>query len=195
MAHLKQIRFLSTNKYKIEETQKILSPHKIEIIPVQKKINELQTTDMKELVRDKVFKAFDQIRRPLIVEHTGIEMESLGGFPGGLTQIFWDSVTSVPGAENFTTLFSVPSGGRIVARTVVGYCDGQNIYFFEGQIKGKISNLPKGPREFQWDCIFIPDGLNQTFAELGEKKNEISMRRKALDSLSEHLAKEQTWKS
>jgi XTP/dITP diphosphohydrolase len=28
------------------------------------------------------------------------------------------------------------------------------------------------------DCIFIPDGESETFAEMGDRKNEISMRKK-----------------
>ncbi|HIE1052061.1 TPA: non-canonical purine NTP pyrophosphatase, partial [Escherichia coli] len=47
--------------------------------------------------------------------------------------------------------------------------------------------VPKGPRDFQWDCIFIPDGESETFAEMGDRKNEISMRKKAFDKFKEYL--------
>ena len=55
------------------------------------------------------------------------------------------------------------------------------MYFFEGEIKGSISSVPKGSRDFQWDCIFIPEGEIETFAEMGDKKNTISMRKIAFD--------------
>jgi inosine/xanthosine triphosphate pyrophosphatase family protein len=35
---------------------------------------------------------------------------------------------------------------------------------------------------FEWDDVFIPEGQNQTFAQLGTQKNGLSMRRRALDA-------------
>ncbi|WP_268870415.1 MULTISPECIES: non-canonical purine NTP pyrophosphatase [Halopseudomonas] len=43
------------------------------------------------------------------------------------------------------------------------------------------------PPGFQWDCVFVPNGHIQTFAEMGEAKDEISMRRKALDQFAAYL--------
>jgi XTP/dITP diphosphohydrolase len=61
------------------------------------------------------------------------------------------------------------------------------VHQFEGEVHGKISSEPRGSRDFQWDCIFIPDGEKLTFAEMGEKKNDISMRRRALEKFAEFL--------
>jgi len=58
---------------------------------------------------------------------------------------------------------------------------------FEGEVSGRIAEAPRGPRGFQWDCVFIPDGFSQTFAEMGEKKNDISMRRIAMDHFAKFL--------
>ena len=52
------------------------------------------------------------------------------------------------------------------------------------------STDPRGNREFQWDCVFIPKGYEETFAEMGKKKNEISMRKLAFDSFREFLVTE-----
>ena len=46
---------------------------------------------------------------------------------------------------------------------------------------------PRGHTNFQWDVIFEPEGSGLTFAEMGAAKNEVSMRRKALDMLLDHL--------
>ena len=37
------------------------------------------------------------------------------------------------------------------------------------------------------NCVFIPDGEEKTFSELGEKKNDISMRKIAFDAFNKHL--------
>ena len=61
------------------------------------------------------------------------------------------------------------------------------IYFFEGSIKGTIIS-PIGKSGFSWDPIFQPDGFSKSFAELTqEEKNEISMRRIALNKLKEFM--------
>ena len=64
----------------------------------------------------------------------------------------------------------------------------ENFKIFEGKINGCITNHPKGDRTFQWDCIFIPDGKNMTFAEMGTlEKNKISMRKQALTEFAKYL--------
>lgn len=179
-----KIRFLTGNQYKIQEYQKILGKYDITVISFAEKIEELQTADTKKLVKDKVLKAFKKIGRPIFVEHTGLYLEYINNLPGGLTQMFWDSLES----DKFSELFGKSSNTKAIARTIIGYCDGKNIYYFEGEISGKISSKPKGNRDFQWDCVFIPDGYNETFSELGERKNEISMRKKALDDFAKFLS-------
>jgi XTP/dITP diphosphohydrolase len=126
------------------------------------------------------------------VEHTGLYLEYLNGFPGGLTQIFWDRVQ----ADKFAQLFGqIPQRNGVLAKTVVGFVDGKTVRFFEGEIHGIIASEPRGNRSFQWDCIFVPDGYAQTFAEMEKEKDDISMRRKALDSFCQFLAAEGLCKS
>jgi len=182
-----EIRFVSNNQEKIKEATNILAKENINLIPYNFKLDELQTDDTEKLLRDKVHKAFKKVGRPLIVEHTGLYIESLNGFPGGLTQIFWDTIQ----ADNFSAIFGTLANTFIEAKTTIGYCDGKKIYFFTASIQGNIAKEPKGNRNFQWDCIFIPQGYSETFAEMGIKKNEISMRKKAFDKFIQHI-KEQT---
>src|SRR3970282_1377012 len=110
-------------------------------------------------------------------KHTGLYIESLNEFPGGLTQIFWDKLQ----ADKFSELFGNGANTNLVAKTIIGYCDSRKTHLFEGSIKGKISPEPRGDRAFQWDCVFIPDGESATFAEMGDRKNEISMRKIAFE--------------
>ena len=184
MSKVSEIRFVTSNPHKIAEAQKILGKLGLTVLGSDAKIEELQTTDASRLVRDKLLKAFDIVGRPLFVEHTGLYLEHLNGFPGGLTQIFWDSLL----ADRFAELFGKLAPNRIAtAKTIIAYCDGMRIHEFAGEIAGEIVPMPRGPRHFQWDCVFQPDGFRETFAELGDRKNEISMRRLALDQLAEHL--------
>ena len=96
-----EIRFLSGNKFKIEEASLILKEAGVSVVPVNAKVEELQTEDTSRLVKDKALKAFEKIGRPLFVEHTGLYIDYMSGLPGGLTPIFWDTLQ----ADKFTQLF------------------------------------------------------------------------------------------
>ncbi|MGB5965455.1 MAG: non-canonical purine NTP pyrophosphatase [Sulfurimonadaceae bacterium] len=176
-----QIRFVTNNPYKLKEVKSMIDA--AEIVAAKLKIEEIQTDDVEKLVKDKLLKAFKKVGRPVFVEHTGLYLESLNSFPGGLTQIFWDKLK----AEKFSKLLGTLETTKAIAKTTIGYCDGKKIHFFEGEIAGKISPEPRGERDFQWDCVFIPDGEEMTFAELGDRKNDISMRQIAFEKFNEYL--------
>lgn len=181
-----EIRFITSNKHKIKEVNDILNKLGYRVTASEIKIEELQTENVLHLVHDKVLKAFAKTGRPTMVEHTGLYIDSLNGFPGGLTQIFWDTLQ----ADNFSALLGTGANTKVVAKTVIGYCDGRKIHYFEGEVDGNIAPVPKGPKDFQWDCVFVPQGYAETFAELGDKKNEISMRKLALDEFARYLESE-----
>ena len=74
------------------------------------------------------------------------------------------------------------------ARTIIGLAQSPgNIYYFEGSIKGTIVS-PVEKSGFGWDPIFQPEGFSKSFAEMTrEEKNQISMRRIALNKLKEFM--------
>lgn len=182
-----KIRFLSANPFKIAEVTQILEPQGIEAVAVNHKIDEIQTTDVRALLRDKAIKAYQHIGRPLFVEHTGLYTEALNEFPGGLTQVFWDTL----GPDRVASLFEALGNQRVIAKTHIAYIDGKTIRIFEGEVSGRFSSEPRGSRDFQWDCVFIPDGHDKTFAEMGaDTKNKISMRRRALDAFASAVTRE-----
>lgn len=101
----------------------------------------------------------------------------------GVTQIFWDRLE----AWRFSSLVAALGDVKVIAKTVLGYCDGCQMHLFEGAIEGTVPPAPAGPEDFQWDCVFIPDGYTKTFAEMGAEKDDVSMRRLALDRFAAHL--------
>jgi XTP/dITP diphosphohydrolase len=179
------LRFLTKNIYKFEEFEKLFNGTNYTIIQSSIAIKEIQTEDIEALVADKVIKAFDKVRRPVVVDHTGLHLELLGGFPGGLTEIFWERLKN----ERLAQLFGNSENPTVTAVTLIGYCDGKSVRTFRGEMKGMIAKVPRGPEGFQWDPVFIPDGHSETFAEMGDKKNEISMRRLAINQLIAYLDK------
>ena len=62
------------------------------------------------------------------------------------------------------------------------------IHYFEGRIDGIIAKEKRGNAGFGYDPLFIPNGYQQSFAELGETiKNQISHRAQAVEKLAEYL--------
>ncbi len=182
------IRYVSKNPDKIAEVSSLLEQQNIKIIGISAEIQELQTANLKDLVHDKAIKAFAKVGRPLIVEHTGLFLPAFGNLPGGLTQPFWDQLK----ANNFSTWFGRLSTNKAIAKSIIGYTDGKQVHYFIGKVSGRISPEPRGDKKFGWDCVFIPDGDDLTFAELGDGKHRASMRHQALTKFARFLKKKVT---
>jgi len=175
--------FLTKNEYKIREMQTLFKRSGIMLNPIKHSIEELQTEDVDKLLRHKILSAFSYVGRPVFVDHTCLRIKGFADLPGGLTQIFWDRLQD----KMFAHFFSNLEPNLVVATTDIAYCDGKQIFTFHGEIEGSIAKKSRGSTDFQWDCVFIPSGYQLTFAELGDKKNEISMRRIAFDSFINFL--------
>ncbi|HJG89598.1 non-canonical purine NTP pyrophosphatase, partial [Barnesiella viscericola] len=61
-------------------------------------------------------------------------------------------------------------------------------HVFYGEIAGHIISERRGTSGFGYDSVFVPEGYEETFAQMGEEeKNKISHRAKAVKKLSEFL--------
>ncbi|MDA3843073.1 MAG: non-canonical purine NTP pyrophosphatase, partial [Candidatus Kapabacteria bacterium] len=69
-------------------------------------------------------------------------------------------------------------------RTVICFKDGTETIYVHGVCPGKIIREERGEEGFGYDSIFVPDGYEQTFAQMGaELKNKLSHRGKAVAKL------------
>ena len=67
-------------------------------------------------------------------------------------------------------------------------CPDGTIREFEGKVFGKLIYPPRGDNGFGYDPMLVPDGYDQTFAELSSDiKNKISHRARALSSFTASL--------
>ena len=182
-----ELRFITSSPQKIEEVSEILTPAGVVISPVTLAIEEIQTESLQILVRRKALAAFDKVRRPLLVEHTALSLNHLNGLPGGLTRVFWDRLKE----ERFCELFANTADPGMTVEAMIGYVDGRKISYHVGKVTGRVAPAPAGDRGFGWDSVFIPEGRDVTYAQLeGDEKNQVSMRRLALDDLIAALRKD-----
>lgn len=73
-------------------------------------------------------------------------------------------------------------------RTSIALVMGGETRFFDGVVEGHIISEKRGSEGFGYDPIFVPEGYDQTFAELGSDiKNGISHRARAMAKLVDFL--------
>ncbi len=175
----KNMLFITGNKNKVKEFQEILG-FKLDHMGLD--LEEIQEIDIKKVSEDKARKAFNIVKKPVIVEDTGLFFEALNGLPGALIKWFEERLT-------YLEICNLLKENRnATARTCVSYYNGNNLKQFIGEVHGQISKTPKGKNGFGWASIFIPNGSNKTFAEMNSKeKYSLSMRKIALDKLKKDL--------
>lgn len=179
-----ELFFATTNINKIREAEEILG---IKIRGVKLDIQEIQTFDPEEAVKEKAKRAFEQFGKPILVEDASLFFSAWNGLPG----IYIDSFLESVGNEGLIKMLRKEKNRRANAVVCLAIYNGKNCKVYKGEITGKISLAPKGKSGFGWDPIFIPAGYNKTFAEMGAgEKNKISMRKLAFGKLKKDIKKE-----
>ena len=167
------IYFITSNKGKLEEVRAITG---MDIRSKSIEIAEIQDTDVEKIVKDKAVKAYSSIKRPVIVEDTGLYIKALNGFPGALVKWLVDAV----GPGGICKIVSKYSNRNAYAETCIAFYDGRKLATFSGRIDGTIARSPIGDNGFGWDPIFIPNGrerhsrrwepLKRTRSRTGERQ-------------------------
>jgi len=122
-------------------------------------------------------------------DDTGLEVEALNGEPGVYSARYAGDIHNSE-ANMLKLLHNMENKENRQAqfRTVISLILDETEYQFEGIIKGKIITEKRGSSGFGYDPIFIPEGYDKTFAELGDEiKNKISHRAQAVNKLCKFL--------
>lgn len=122
-------------------------------------------------------------------EDTGLEVEALGGAPGVHTARFAGDARDPDANINLLLQRLEHAENRSARfRTIIALIRGDEELLLEGICQGRIAGERRGTGGFGYDPVFIPDGYEQTFAELGDDvKNRISHRGKATEKLVARL--------
>lgn len=120
-------------------------------------------------------------------DDSGLEVDILDGAPG-VYSARYSGGGSEANMDKLLLNFTGKSERGAQFRTVVALLIGKESHLFEGIVRGTIIEERRGEGGFGYDPIFVPEGYEQTFAELGsEVKNSISHRAKAVKQLAEYL--------
>ena len=146
-------------------------------------LKEIQSLNLEEVVKDKAERAFQEIKKSVLVEDVSLVFESINPLPGPLIKWFFESLKS----EGICKL-SQNQSRKAIAEVAFAYADAEGVVTFTGKISGEIATHPRGIAGFGWDPIFIPEGYTKTWAEMHpDEKHATSMRIIALEKLRTFL--------
>src|ERR1039458_4378425 len=149
----------------------------------------------------------------VLADDSGLEVDALNGAPGVHSARFaaLDQSENSHDADNNAKLLRLLKNVPLEKRTArfrcvialvpvpekiiesaspVCFADEFEAHIFDGACEGRIQFSASGQCGFGYDPLFVPDGFNVSFAELGEDvKNKLSHRAKALAKLKDYFSK------
>ena len=126
-------------------------------------------------------------------DDSGLEVDALNGEPGINSARY--AGPDATDADRIAKLLKNMEGktnrkARFVCVISLAY-RGNLAAQFRGEVEGTIIDAPRGENGFGYDPVFVPDGYDKTFAELGpEVKDAISHRGKAF-AMAANFVKEE----
>nr|WP_314867798.1 non-canonical purine NTP diphosphatase [uncultured Prevotella sp.] len=189
-----KIVFATNNKHKLEEIKDILGKD-FEIVSLaeigcHEDIPETGLT-LEENARQKSTYIVEHYNHDCFADDTGLEVDALNGEPGVHSARYAEG-TDHDSEANMRKLLSKMANVKDRTarfRTVISLIINGVEHQFEGRVEGHIATEKHGKEGFGYDPIFIPEGYDKSFAELGEEvKNQISHRARAVKKLAEYLS-------
>ena len=197
---MKTLVLASNNAHKLEEIRSILSgSYEVKSLKEIGCFDDIPETGntFRENALQKAMWVKEKYGLDCFADDSGLQVACLGGEPG----VFSARYAVMNGKEPLPTkdeanmdvllgkLKDIEENDRAACfRTSIALVMGEETHYFDGVVEGRIISEKRGEEGFGYDPIFVPDGYDKTFAELGsEIKNGISHRARAVAKLAEFL--------
>ena len=198
-----KIVFATNNKNKLSEIREILGSNfevmSLDDIGCHEDIPETGDTLLDNAIQKSRY-VFEKYGYDCFADDTGLEVDALGGEPGVHSARYAEGTDHDSNANMDKLLRKLGDETQRAARfrTVIsllqkqesgdGAGEGSVLHIFEGKVEGSIIYEKRGAEGFGYDPIFMPEGYDKTFAELGlDVKNQISHRARAVKKLADYL--------
>jgi non-canonical purine NTP pyrophosphatase (RdgB/HAM1 family) len=188
----RKLLIATNNPGKVREITAILATIPLELVQpkhlgIELNVDEAGAT-FYENARFKALAFARAANLPAIADDSGLEVAVLDGWPG-IHSVRWAGPNAQDGDRRRLLLARLAGrsaadrAARFVCSVVLARPD-RVIGDATGVLPGRIAEDERGDGGFGYDPIFVPDGFDQTVAELpGELKNTFSHRYKALRQL------------
>jgi XTP/dITP diphosphohydrolase len=184
--------FATNNKHKLEEMRAILGD-KVELLSLadidcHDDIPETaDTLEGNALIKARYI--YDKYGCSCFADDTGLEVDALGGEPGVYSARYaGENNDSEANMRKLLQNLTGKSERSAQFRTVIALIIEGEEFLFDGIVRGRISEERMGSAGFGYDPIFVPDGYEESFAQMAaEQKNAISHRSRAASALNDYL--------
>jgi len=195
---MKRLLLATRNAHKAREIQEILGPQfELRDLTAYPEISGIVESgkSFEENAKLKAIAVSKKLPGLVIGDDSGLEAEALGGAPGIYSARY--AGKNATDKQNVEKLLSelARAGAKTRQRRARFRCvialahAGKLLDTFNSAVEGRIVDRARGSHGFGYDPIFVPNGFEQTFAELpAEVKNRISHRAKAIRALAAKLA-------
>ncbi len=185
-----KIVFATNNAHKLEEVAAILG-ESYEVLSLREIGCEADIPETADTFAGNALQKAHYVKEHFgyncFADDSGLEVDALDGAPG----VYSARYSGGGSEENMTKLLHNLTGKSergAQFRTVIALLIGEDTRMFEGIVRGTIIEERRGEGGFGYDPIFVPEGYDKSFAELGsEIKNRISHRAQAVEKLAEYL--------
>lgn len=177
-----ELVFATNNNHKLHEVRELLACGAFDVVSLKdiecfEDIAETgDTLDENSLIKAKY--VWDRYGKSCFADDTGLEVEALRGRPGVYSARYAGEGCSF--RDNVIKLLKEMEGvenRRARFRTVITLIIDGEVHSFEGRVDGYILEKETGEEGFGYDPVFVPDGYNESFAEMPlDLKNKISHR-------------------
>ena len=190
----KKLVFATNNAHKLEEIAFILGD-KIELLSLKDIHCQADISETADTLEGNAIQKAEYIHQhygmDCFADDTGLEVEALNGAPGIYSARYaGEGHDSEANMKKLLENMQDKENRKAQFRTAICLIMDGETHLFEGIVKGEIIKEKKGGAGFGYDPIFVPEGYDLTFAELGNDiKNTISHRAKAVEKLCNFLNK------
>jgi XTP/dITP diphosphohydrolase len=178
--------FVTGNDNKLREVKEILKQlaPSVEVVGVDLGVKERKLDSLEEVAAEEAREAYARLQEPLFVEDAGLFIEALNGFPGPYSAYVYRTI----GNEGILKLMKGVEDRRAAFKSAIALClRPGRLLLFTGVVEGEVAYEARGGG-WGFDPIFAPRGAGGlTFGELGQAKNQLSHRRRALESMANYL--------
>ncbi|MBD3388564.1 MAG: XTP/dITP diphosphatase [Candidatus Altiarchaeales archaeon] len=179
-----EVLFATSNTNKVEEANKIAAEYGMSFQQVNIIYPEVRAESVSKVAGEGVRYVYEKLKRPVIVEDSGLFIDALNDFPGTYSAYVFKRI----GCEGILKLLDGVEDRRARFKSAIGYCDKKGVKVYEGVVEGSIPCEMRGSKGFGYDPIFKPLDSEKTFAEDPAHKNRASHRRKATELLCQALS-------
>ena len=191
---MKKLVFATNNEHKVEEIRNklggIFEISTLKEIGCTEEIPEDSGT-LEGNALQKAHYLYNNYGCNCFADDTGLEVEALNGAPGVFSARYaGDGHDSEANMQKLLQELEGKENRKAQFRTAICLIMNGEEHLFEGIVKGEIIEEKRGGAGFGYDPIFVPEGYELTFAELGNDiKNTISHRARAVEKLCQFLKK------